>query len=681
MAVQRQLVLVYTVHFEDSLNMSYIRGLSGITDASVAQNTSGVDVVSAYTVVPTPNDPYANITADYGVLGIGPASGTVTTPFNNGAYTDGDPDDTQVIADNRSGVYSGSLSAQGGMVAMQLNQGSYKYQPVPTGSRRWRSWVFGGVDTEQPTEEIPYLTGYLRQYWRDPTTCTFGNDSAIPAITGVVPASFPSMPGNLMYYIDLQMTRVSGSNYFNINTFISTFNQTLGWLSTTNNYVAATNNAKNTNLGYYGATDYKSFVSQGFDVYKQGKALVTALRNQGITTRLLSEGHFGTPNAVVKTLVTNGLGYINNLSSVMVANGVNMDQIYDEAYTTLCIAQLEAITNPDDLKVIQGVLDSSIPNITNAMAYCSIEQSSGLSNDSAFKTLTEFGIDIVDRAPGLSFADGAALATLITNIQTEVSSSVESLATNESLLPQSVLDALRLNLPTNGQNAPVSMLNVMGLASGYLSGYMAKVNNGIAALYATSYGPRIRAVLTDISRYDARVALSAAEVKDAEKFVIVPPPVYGSQTTFDQVTGIMSTVEVLVDRGGPDYWETNRNKKIDEYYSILNEVANDNSENIKIIFNTINDNYNEFCRLLSYEYQNFARASSTFQTYADNSQIFTFVSSLPGHTADTQNLGTDTILYGMAQPNSAGDLVKAAMANAKNNQILGEVGVRIKGQI
>lgn len=656
--------------------MAFYFGPSGITDASVTQNTSGVDVVSAYKVVDGPSDVSANITADYGVLGIGPASGTVTTPFNSGAYTDGDPDNTQVIADNRSGVYSGSLSAQGNMVAMQLNQGSYKYQPVPSGGRRWRSWIFGGLDVEQPTEEIPYLTGYLRQYWRDPTTCTFGNDSAIPAITGVVPASFPSMPGNLMYYIDLQMTRVSGSNYFNINTFINTFNQTLGWLSTTNNYVAATNNARKTNLEYYGATDYKSFVSQGFDVYKRGKALVTALRNQGITVRLLNEGHFGTPNAVVKTLITNGLGYINNLSSVMVANGVNVDQIYDESYTTLCIAQLEAITNPDDLKVIQGVLDSSIPNITNAMAYCSIELSSGLPNDSAFKSLAEFGVDIVERAPGLSFTDGSALATLITNVQTEVSSSVENLATNESLLPQSVIDALRLNLPTNGQNAPVSMLNVIGLASGYLSGYMTKVNNGIAALYATSYGPRIRAALTEISRYDARVALTQAEAKAAEKFVIVPPPIY---STFTDING--NEVTKLVDQGGPDYWETNRNKKIDEYYSILNEVANDNSENIKIIFNTINDNYNEFCRLLSYEYQNFARASSTFQNYADNSQIFTFVSALPGYTADTQNLGTDTILYGMAQPNSAGDLVKAAMANAKNNQILGEAGVRIKGQI
>ena len=655
-----------------------IGSLSGIADNL---NTENTDVIAPYTVVTAPGAEYANVTADYGLLGLGPASGTVTSPFNSGAYADGNPDNKQFAVENRGGVYSGSLSAQGNMVAMQLNKGSYKYRPVPVTSVSFRRWIYGGVETEQPTEKVPYLTGYLRQYWRDPTTCTFGNDSAIPAITGVVPASFTSLPGNLMYYIDLQMTRVTGSNYFNINSFISTFNQTLGWLSTTNNYVAATNNAKKTNLEYYGATNYTSFVSQGFNIYKQGKALVTALRNQGLTVRLLNEGHFGTPNAVVKTLITNGLGYINNLSSTMVANGVNLDQIYDESYTTLCIAQLEAITNPEDLKVIQGVLDSSIPNIQNAMAYCSIELSSGLPNDSAFKTLAEFGTDIHDRAPSLSFETGLSLATLITNVQTEVSSSVEKLATNESLLPQSVIDALRLNLPTNGQNSPVSMLNVIGLASGYLSSYMAKVNNGIAALYATSYGPRIRAALSDISRYEARVALSIAELKDAEKFVIVPPPVYGTQTSYDQVTGIMTSYEVLVDRGGPDYWETNRNKKIDEYYSILDEVANDNRENIKIIFNTINDNYNEFCKLLSYEYQNFARASTTFQSYTDNSQIFTFVSALPGYTADTQNLGTDTILYGMAQPNSAGDLVKAAMANAKNNQILGEAGVRIKGQI
>lgn len=661
--------------------MSIIRNLGGITDESAQQNLSGTDVIAAYTVVPGPSDTTANVTADYGLLGLGPASGTSTASFNSGAYVDGDPDNTQVFAENRSGVYRGSLSAQGNMVAMQLNKGSYKYQPVATTNRKWfraiRIAIVGNYDDfETPTEEIPYLTGYLRQYWSDPTKCTFGADSAIPALTGVVPSSFPSMPGNLTYYIDLQLTRLSGSNYFDINSFIKTFNQTLVWLNSTNNYIAATNNAKKTNLAYYGATDYKGFVSQGFDIYKQGQALVTALRNQGITTRLIGEGHFGTPNAVVKSLIVNGLGYINNLSSVMAANGVTTDQIYDPSYTALCISQLEAITNAEDLAVIQGVLESTIPNITNAMAYCSIEASSGLKNDSAFKNLVEFGLDIVDKAPNLSFNSGQALATLITNVQTEVSSGVEGLATNTSLLPQSVIDALRLNLPTNGENAPVSMLNVIGLASGYLMGYMEKVNNGIAALYATSYGPRIRAVLTEISRYDARVALTEAELKAAKKFVIVPPPVY---STVIDLNGVESTK--LVDKGGPDYWETNRDIKINEYYAILREVAADNRENIRAIFNIINDNYNEFCRLLSYEYQNFARASATFQSYADNSQIFNFVSSLPSYTADSQNIGSDTILYGMAQPNSAGDLVKAAMAMAKNNQILGEAGVRLKGQI
>lgn len=638
-----------------------------------------VAVVAPFVTVTSPGNQAEEVTTDYGLLGLGPASGTVTTAFNSGAYADASPE-TQINVENRSGVYSGSLSAQGNMVAMQLNPGGYKVEPLTYGSGTFLS-RFRQLNTMTAAEAavvqegesyievngikypidrvVPYLTGYVRQYWKDPTTCTFGNDSAIPAITGVVPASIPSMPGNLMYYVDLQMTRVSGSNYFDVSAFINTFNQTLSWLTTTNNYVAATNNAKNTNLAYYGATDYKGFVSQGFDIFKKGKSLITALRNQGITTRLINEGHFGTPNAVVKTLITNGLGYINNLSSVMAANGVNVDQIYDESYTALCISQLEAITNVDDLRVIQGVLDSSIPNITNAMAYCSIEASSGLPNDSAFKTLVEFGADILEKAPGLSFTDGQALATLITNVQIEVSSSVEALASDESLLPKSVLDALRLNLPTNGQNAPVSMLNVIGLASGYLSGYMVKVNNGIAALYATSYGPRIRAALTEISRYDAKVALSAAEARQAERFVSVP----------------------TIENGGLDYWETNRDRKIAEYYSILDEVANDNTQNIKLIFNTINDNYNQFCTMLNYEYQNFARASATFQKYTDNSLIFSFVSSLPGYTADVQNIGTDTILYGLAQPNSAGNLVKAAMANAKNNQILGEAGVRIKGQI
>ncbi len=166
-----------------------------------------------------------------------------------------------------------------------------------------------------------------------------------------------------------------------------------------------------------------------------------------------------------------------------------------------------------------------------------------------------------------------------------------------------------------------------------------------------------------------------------QKFLIKKKQRKLNVETVDQNTGVTSTSEVLIEKGGMDYWETNKGLKIQEYYNILNEVANDNDANIKYIFNTINNNYNEFCTLLNYEYQNFARASATFQSYSDNSQIFNFVSALPGYTADTQNIGTDTLLYGMAQPNSAGDLVKAAMATAKNNQILGAAGVRIKGQI
>lgn len=658
-------------------------------------DTNGeVIIVSPYKTVDPPGVTAVNVTTDYGLLGVGPVSGTTTTAFNSGAFADVLPQ-SQPSPAGRSGVYSGSLSAQGSMVAMQLNKGGYQILPVGYGSSRFlemfqRSNDSGSTGVQEGEEYFtvngvnypvarvqPYLTGYMRQYWRDPVTTTFGSNSAIPALTGVVPEGITSMPGILLYYIDLQLTRVTGSNYFDLSKFLNTFNQSLGWLYQSNSYLAALKTAGKTNLEYYGATDYKSFVSQGFNKYKQGKALIAAIRNQGSAVQYIDEGYFGTPNSLVKVLVNSGLGYINNLSTTLVANGVTLEQIYDSANTPLCTQLLQAITNADDLLVIQSVLDSSIPNITSAMDYCSIETASGLPNDSAFKTLADFGKDIYDQAPNLIYKSGAALATMINNVQTEVSDSVESLSAGGNLLPDSVINSLRQNLPTNGKDSPISILDLMGLVSGYITEPMSKVNEGIGALYATSYGPRIRTTLSEISRYDAKVALSQAEAAAAARYQTVPPTVYD---LYVDEQGIQRGSGAKIS-GGPDYWEINRDAKIKEYYAILNEIANDNTDKIKAIFNLINDNYNIVCEFVNSEYQNYAKAGANFKSYQDNSQIFNFVLSLPQYAADNQNIGTDTLLYKMAQPNSAGDLVKATMAMAKNNQILGESGVRIKGQI
>lgn len=635
----------------------------------------------------------ANVTADYGLLGLGPASGLSTGTFTSGAYNEGTPVSTTVTG--KSGVYSGSLSAQGNMVAMQLNKGDYKYEAIKYPDF-FSGGIFGGFVNaitsisnrlfgySPPTRKmVPYQTGYLRQYWKDPTKCTFGYDSAIPAITGVVPKGISGMQGNFLYYMDLQITRVTGSNTFDIFKFLTALNQGIGFVTQSNNYLAALNNAQNNNLAYYGANDYSGFVSQGFDVYKQGTALITAIRNQGTMTDSITTGYFGTPNAVVNSLVANGLGYINNMAQSLVAAGVNFENIYDAQYTQICANALTAITNKQDLATIQTVMGSTIPNIKNALAYCSISDSSGLPNDSAFADMTMFGKDIVSKAPNLNYATGSALATLINNVQvgTSAGTTVNGLATPTSLIPQSVIDTLRLNLPTNGSNTPVSILNVMGFPSGYLIDQLSRVNNGIAALYATRYGPIIRQLLTDISRYDAGIALTAEESAAAASFVVVPPPTY--ETISDpNVDAPFPTTITVKTGGGPDYWETKRDEKIQEYFNVLQEVANDETLNIRAIYKFINENYLQLVNYVNYEYQNYNRANPpNSNTFTDNTQLFNFVQQLPTWAADSNNIGTDTLIYGMAQPNSTGDLIKVVMEQAKNNQILGEAGVRIKGSV
>lgn len=616
----------------------------------------------------------ADTLADYGLLGTAPAVGSVHATFTSGAYVDGIVRDGWNVP-GCSGLFSGSLSAQGNMVAMQLNTGGYNM--VETGRLVTYSVIVNDTQTYTTVPEVvskPYLTGYIRQYWKNPTTTTFGANTAIPALTGVVPDSITSMPGNLNYYLDLQMTRVTGSDYFNIFAFIGTLNQSVGWLTNANNYLAALKTAESTNLAYYNAKSYKDLISQGFDKYKQGQALTEALSRQGLLVENLNSGYFGTPNAIAQSIVRHGLGAINNFSNKLYAAGVNFDDIYNELYTPVITVQLAAITNLTDLDTIQQVLETTVKTLKSPLDYCSIEQCSGLSNDSAFKNLAEFGADIFTKSQSLTFTTGKELATFITNIQDDPSASVEALATPTTLVPQSVIDGLRANLPITANNKPASLLNIIGTASGYLTDLMKEVNDGMAQLYATSYGPRIRQALTDISRYHANVPLDDAEARAAETYVRVPPEI--TDTTINEDGKVTTTV---IQAGGPTYWQIRETAALQSYYELINQLASDTNGNISAIVKKINDNYLQLCTLLSYEYQNYNRANSLQSSFADNSQLLSFVQSCPYYGVDAQNIGTDTLLYGMSQPTSSGDLLKAVLGQSKNNEALGTAGVRVVG--
>jgi len=534
-----------------------------------------------------------------------------------------------------SGLYQGTLSAQGNLVAMQINPGAPKFKSLGI--------VFRGADPEELTVQIPYLTGYFREYWKNPASATFGADSAIPAITAVMPSSIPELQGNALYYVDLQLTRLSGSNFFDNYAFINSFNQILGWVTTSNEYLAALKNSQENNLGYYGAKNYQEFLTQGFSNYGVGNSLRAAIGNIGTMITEIKNGYFGTANSVAKHLLDKGLGAIGDLSIKLTAADVNFSNIYDDLYTQDITLALESITGAGDLVIIQTVLGSTIPNIRSPLDYTSIERASGGRNDSAFANFQAFGLDLYQRAPGLTVANGQELLTVIDQVLAQVPASVESLSTPTSLLPAAIIDGLRSFLPTGPNSGPISILNVIGMASGYLISQITAVNQAIDQLSKTSYGNQIRTALTAVSKTYS-----------------------GLQSNIDGTGFSVAT-------------QTEYDTAVNSYYNILSAAATD--PQTSAIVDKINKNWLELCQFTYYEVVNYNKANITAGSFNDNSLIYGFVNSLPSYAADSQSLGTDYLLFGMCQPNQAGDIVKSLLNQNKNNDILSSIGVRITGAV
>jgi hypothetical protein len=533
------------------------------------------------------------------------------------------------------GLYNGSLSAHGNMIAMQVNTGAGKY--ISLGP------VFRGGELDEAFVQVPYLTGYLREYWKNPTSATFGADSAIPAITGVMPSSIPELQGNALYYVDLQLTRLSGSNFFDNYAFINSFNQILGWVTTSNEYLAALKNSQENNLGYYGAKNYQEFLTQGFSNYGVGNSLRAAISNIGTMITEIKNGYFGTANSVAKHLLDKGLGAIGDLSTKLIAADVNFSNIYDDLYTQDITLALESITGAGDLVIIQTVLGSTIPNLSSPLDYTSIERASGGKNDSVFSNFQAFGLDLYQRAPGLTVANGQELLTVIDQVLAQVPASVESLSTPTSLLPAAIIDGLREFLPTGPNSGPISILNVIGMASGYLISQITAVNQAIDQLSKTSYGNQIRAALTAVSKTYS-----------------------GLQSNIDGTGFSVAT-------------QTEYDTAVRNYYNVLSAAATD--PQTSAIVDKINKNWLELCQFTYYEVVNYNKANITAGSFNDNSLIYGFVNSLPSYAADSQSIGTDYLLFGMCQPNQAGDIVKSLLNQNKNNDILSSIGVRITGAV
>lgn len=599
-------------------------------------------------------------------IGFGSAIGAAQAEFNSGAFIDTNQilplSPAELVSQGFSGVYSGSLSSQGNMVAMQINPGAPNYVTV----------TVDPVTSETGRIIAPYLTGYFRQYMKDPRQCTFGANSAMPAITGVMPSKYSATPGNLLYYIDIQMTRLTGSNTFDSKFFINAFTQALNWAVTSNGYISSVNAAENTNLAYHGAHDTAQLITSGFNVLAQSQAVKLALKNQGLMTQTITNGNFGTPNAVAQTLIDLGLGSINNLSTTLLQNGVTMQNISSNNYTAIISQTLANITNTSDIETIQYVVESTIPNMTSALDYISIEKSSGIKNDSTFTTMANVGASLYNKGPISTFANGQAIYNFLSNLQYNVPPSVDQISTQTSMLRPDIIASLRSYLPISADNQPIGVLNVVGMASGYLVEYVNLVNEGLSALAATDYGAQISSTLSTISRYEAEIPADAAEQAAAASYRPVPAEVTNTD-------GEGNTYVVVP--AGPNYYQVKSLQYQTEYYNILANVVADPDNKIQAMVKQINDNYDILCSQTSLEYQNWMKANLQIVSYGDNSIFFSFVSSLPGYGADRDNLGTDLLLYGMAQSNDSGDLVKTILGQAKNTVLLSNVNVRPLGTL
>jgi hypothetical protein len=535
-----------------------------------------------------------------------------------------------------SGVYTGSLSAQGNLVAMQVNNGGPKLVLIDNPGRN--------IEEGPAYASVPYLTGFFREYWKDPVACTFGQDSVIPAITGVMPAG-SRIAGNAVYYTDLQLTRLAGSNFWNNFNFINSFNQVLTWVTSSNPYLVGLKSSEEKNLEYFRSKTYAELITQGFSNYDIGKALKLAIGNVGKLIQDVPSGYFGTPNSVTKVLVTLGLGSIGNLSDKLTAAEINFADIYNPIYTEDLISILRTITNKSDLETIQLVLKSNVQNISSPLDFTNIEKCSGTPNDSVFQTFAEFGKDLFNRAPGINVTTGQDFLTLLISVLAQVPSNVESLASDTSLLPPSITNALRTYLPESPSGGPVSMLDVIGTASGYLTDEIAFVNSLIQQLSETKYGPQIRAALNVVSNaYNTNYGTNPSSPGQ---------PLTPTEAAYQ--------------------------KAVNDYNSLLLTVKNDPAT--KTLVDSINETWSKYCEKLSYEVVNYNKANITASRYTDNSIIYSFVESLPSYAADTQNIGTDLLLYGLCQSNQSGDVVKTILGQFKNNQTLSAAGVRITGSV
>lgn len=668
------------------------------------------------------------------------------------------PSDEYIKRVTGTGIYAGSLSALGNLVAMSLNDTSPIYKVTDPAIKNERGgYGLGSIAaTKAPiyktgqvlskrqldalpasmvpkVKQVPYNTGFFREYWYNQRHTTFGNDSVIPALTGVIPRGLKDydnnvvqgFTGNVFYYVDLQIQRLLGEGKFNLDRFISIFRQAQSWAETSNKYLASLKNCEQP-LRNFKADTLEEYATQKWNKYKKGKALVTALRNLGKMGALVTDGElyngvwygFGTVGWVAKSLIENQLADQKttdgvSISDALLAESITISDIYNPDNEQKIKNILEKVSASGTLKLIQEVLETKVANISSVLDYTSLEKVSGRPNDSSFKTLSEVGQDIFENQNTLVIESGPALADLIEGINPSPDAQgLEKIrgSAGQALDP-AVATQLRKFLPMSPDGGPVSILQIIGMSSGYLKDTLDEINTLIDKLYKGKYGITIRDTLTEISRLKAEFPLSASEVQAAKSWIPTPTETSVDET-FDSVEeqemeiniitagnvainvdgeslGVnqplkiksqvkkKKTKKVVTRRAGPNYWQTRLATKIQDYYNLLGTAAADTDQDTANTVKALNEKWNYFCQSVYYEIANYQRGNFSTATEGSNATTnrLNFAAGLANYGADSGNLGTGTLLSNLTQNNDVGNQIKTILGMGKNDSNLGQVGI------
>lgn len=668
------------------------------------------------------------------------------------------PSDEYIKRTTGTGIYAGSLSALGNLVAMSLNEKAPIYKvtapPLPDNNglyglgniNKTKAPIYKQGQTLSknqldnlpasmtPTvKQVPYNTGFFREYWYNQRETTFGNDSAIPALTGVIPRGLKNydneivlgFTGNVFYYIDLQIQRLLGEGKFNLDRFVSIFRQAQSWTETSNKYLASLKNCEKP-LRDFKADTLDEYSTQKWNKYKKGKALTQAFRNLGKLGSLIADGElyngvwrgFGTSGWVMKGIIENQLADQKTsdgvtISDSLIAQNINVSNLYDTDNDQKIKEVLTKVTNSNTIKLIQEVLETNVANMSSLLDYTSLEKVSGKTNDSEFTTLEEIGQDIFENHNTLTIESGPALADLIQgiNLSPDAQGLEEIRGSQGQALDPEIAKQLRKFLPMSPDGGPVSILQIIGMSSGYLKDSLDEINTLIDKLYKGKYGITIRDTLTEISRLKAEFPLTAAEAQAAKSWI--PTPTETSiDEEFDSVeeqelelniatagTVIINvnsanldvnqplklksqvkkkkTKKVVTRKAGPNYWQNRLTAKVQEYYDLLGTASTDTDQDTANTIKALNEKWNYFCQNVYYEIANYQRGNFSTATEGSNATTnrLNFAAGLKNYGTDSGNIGTGTLLSNLTQNNNVGNQIKTILGMGKNDSNLGQAGI------